>query len=253
MSDPLATSFDSLVGALAAARIRVGRPIERDAALVATGRAFRLSVDEHLRVVPPSPAEVAASLAALGFVGEATGSGDALRAHDGIVLLWGVGGDVFGLAHREGDELVAVSALAPAGVRVAIGRIAGAKLLAVLLRSLSEPAAVVPASVAREELARPPAYREWSRALATHPFSRLDPAGHAWTLARVDEALHAAASAVADPDLERERALVRELRALAPLPEGGSLSAESNERGAALLAEAAEVRARWLARLAASS
>ncbi len=256
MSDALATSFDSLVGGLAAARTELGAALERDEALLATARAIRLSIDEHLRVVPPPVEEIEEALAAVGLSGAVASSADALRDHGALSLVWGVGGDAFGLARREGDELVARSALARGPIRIPLAKLAGAQLPSaktptVLLHGLAPSRALDLAAVARAEAARPSAHRAWSRVLATHPLSRLDPVGHAWTLARLEQALDAAATVVKDASLEEERALVAELRLLAPLPDGGSLSAERLEKGALLLAKAAGLRAGWLARLGA--
>ncbi len=253
MSDPLLSTFDSLVGALASARALLGRPITASQALVATGRAFALAVDDHLRVVPPQPAETDAALRALGVRGEPTETLSRLRGHDGLALLWGVSGNAFGLVlRREQDELVARSPLAPNETRVPLARLEGEKLVAVLLHGLGEEAPVSAAAAARAELARPSSYRAWARILARHPLSRLDPEGNAWTIARAAEARVAAAAVAPGPELARELAILAELGGLFPLPEGGSLSAERTERGAALLDEAATLERAWLGRLAGS-
>jgi hypothetical protein len=250
--DPLATTFDSLVGALAAASGALGRPIDADAALVATGRAFRLAIDDHLRVVPPGAPEVDEALQGLGLVGEATSRLDAIAAHEGPLLLWGTGGNAYGLAlRREDGALVLRSPLAASELRVPQDRLEGGKVAAVLVRGLRDPAPVERARVAREELARPSVYLAWARVLATHPLSRLDPEGFAWTLARVAEARRAAASALPDPGIDAERRLLGELRVLFPLPDAGSLGAGRIDHGAALLAGAARVHEAWLTRAAA--
>jgi len=253
VNDPLLSTFDTLVGALASARALLGRPITASQALVATGRAFALTVDDHLRVVPPSPDEIDAALRALGVRGEPIETVSRLREHGGLSLLWGVSGNAFGLVlRREGEELVARSPLAARETRVPLARLGGEKLVSILLHGLGEEAPVAPAAAARAELARPSSYRAWARILARHPLSRLDPEGNAWLIARATEARVAAATVAPGRELARELAILAELGTLFPLPEGGSLSAERTERGAALLDEAAALERAWLGRLAGS-
>ncbi len=251
MSDPLATTFDTLVGALAAASAALGRPVAADDALVASGRAFRLEIDEHLRLVPPGKAAIDEALRGIGLEGTASSSLDELRAHEGPALVWGVGGSVFGLAlGSEQGELRVRSPLSKNELRVPPALLAGPKLVTVLVKRLVAPAPLDRARVAREELERG-AYRAWSRALATHPLSRLDAEGNAWTIARAGEAARAARRVVDSAELAGELGLLAELRSLFPLPDGGSLGAERLERGAALLVQAAEARDAWLRALAA--